>query len=175
MTFPPRLIDGYRAFTATRLPLERSRFKKLAETGQHPEAMVICCCDSRVSPEVIFDAHPAGATSPTWCRPIRRQVLCTVYRPRSNSTSCFPRSCASLALRSVTYLSVLHEPNGRAKQGHDQKRSARSSEVFAKGTRDSSLSASMKYFDRMGATPSEFRLEIIFSAYKCEVDTVIMI
>jgi len=58
MTFPPRLIDGYRAFTATRLPLERSRFQKLAETGQHPEVMVICCCDSRVSPEVIFDAHP---------------------------------------------------------------------------------------------------------------------
>ena len=58
MTFPPRLIDGYRAFMATRLPLERSRFQKLAETGQHPEVMVICCCDSRVSPEVIFDAHP---------------------------------------------------------------------------------------------------------------------
>ena len=58
MTLPPRLIDGYRAFTATRLPLERSRFQKLAETGQHPEVMVICCSDSRVSPEVIFDAHP---------------------------------------------------------------------------------------------------------------------
>jgi carbonic anhydrase len=58
MTFPPRLIDGYHAFTATRLPLERSRFQKLAETGQHPEVRVICCCDSRVSPEVIFDSHP---------------------------------------------------------------------------------------------------------------------
>jgi carbonic anhydrase len=58
MKFPPRLIDGYHAFTATRLPLERSRFQKLAETGQQPEVMVICCCDSRVSPEVIFDAHP---------------------------------------------------------------------------------------------------------------------
>jgi carbonic anhydrase len=58
MTFPPRLIDGYHSLAATRLPLERSRFQKLAETGQHPEVMVICCCDSRVSPEVIFDAHP---------------------------------------------------------------------------------------------------------------------
>jgi carbonic anhydrase len=58
MTFPPRLIDGYRAFTAMRLPLERSRFQELAKTGQHPEVMVISCCDSRVSPEVIFDAHP---------------------------------------------------------------------------------------------------------------------
>jgi carbonic anhydrase len=58
MTFPSRLIDGYHTFTASRLPLERSRYEKLAETGQQPEVMVICCCDSRVSPEVIFDAHP---------------------------------------------------------------------------------------------------------------------
>ena len=58
MSFPSRLVDGYRAFVDTRLPLERSRFEKLAKTGQQPEVMVICCCDSRVSPEVIFDAHP---------------------------------------------------------------------------------------------------------------------
>jgi carbonic anhydrase len=57
MKFPPRLFDGYRAFVETRLPLERSRYEKLAETGQRPEVMVICCCDSRVSPEVIFDAQ----------------------------------------------------------------------------------------------------------------------
>jgi len=56
--FPARLVDGYRNFVDTRLPLERSRFEKLAASGQRPEVMVICCCDSRVSPEVIFDAHP---------------------------------------------------------------------------------------------------------------------
>jgi carbonic anhydrase len=58
MKFPARLVDGYRSFVDTRLPLERSRFEKLAASGQRPEFMVICCCDSRVSPEVIFDAHP---------------------------------------------------------------------------------------------------------------------
>jgi len=58
MQFPARLIDGYRVFLDTRLPLERSRYRKLAETGQQPEVMVIGCCDSRVSPEVIFDTHP---------------------------------------------------------------------------------------------------------------------
>lgn len=58
MTFPSRLIDGYHSFVETRLPLERSRYEKLAQAGQRPEVMVICCCDSRVSPEVIFDAHP---------------------------------------------------------------------------------------------------------------------
>ena len=58
MNLPPRLVDGYRDFVENRLPLERSRYHKLAETGQRPEVMVICCCDSRVSPEVVFDAHP---------------------------------------------------------------------------------------------------------------------
>src|SRR5271163_29167 len=58
MTFPTRLVKGYGAFVDTRLSLERSRYEKLAETGQRPDVMVICCCDSRVSPEVIFNAHP---------------------------------------------------------------------------------------------------------------------
>jgi carbonic anhydrase len=58
MTFPSRLIEGYRALVESRLPLERNRYEMLAETGQQPEVMVIGCCDSRVSPEVIFDAHP---------------------------------------------------------------------------------------------------------------------
>ena len=58
MDFPQRLIDGYNAFLKERLPREQSRFRELAETGQHPEIMVIGCCDSRVSPEVIFDARP---------------------------------------------------------------------------------------------------------------------
>ena len=58
MTFPQRLIDGYLTFSAARLPQEQDRFRALAEAGQSPEIMVIGCCDSRVSPEVIFDARP---------------------------------------------------------------------------------------------------------------------
>ncbi len=58
MDFPRRLIDGYTAFLSERLPQEQARFHELAETGQHPETMVIGCSDSRVSPEVIFDARP---------------------------------------------------------------------------------------------------------------------
>ncbi len=58
MPFPERLIEGYRAFLAARLPVEQVRYRALAEDGQAPEIMVIGCCDSRVSPEVIFDANP---------------------------------------------------------------------------------------------------------------------
>src|SRR5689334_18594299 len=55
---PQRLYDGYQAFRAGRLPTEQSRYRELAERGQAPETMVVGCCDSRVSPEVIFDAGP---------------------------------------------------------------------------------------------------------------------
>jgi carbonic anhydrase len=56
--FPERLTEGYRAFLGGRFAGERSRYEMLAETGQRPEIMVIGCVDSRVSPEVIFDAAP---------------------------------------------------------------------------------------------------------------------
>ena len=58
MSLPQRLIDGYGAFTSGRLQSEQDRYRELAEHGQTPEIMVIGCCDSRVSPEVIFDARP---------------------------------------------------------------------------------------------------------------------
>jgi carbonic anhydrase len=58
MKFPQRLIDGYNAFAAGRLHAEQNRYRELAELGQSPEILVVGCCDSRVSPEVIFDARP---------------------------------------------------------------------------------------------------------------------
>ncbi|MEI9804280.1 MAG: carbonic anhydrase [Pseudolabrys sp.] len=58
MNFPKRLIDGYNAFSDSRLQKEQDRYRQLAEQGQKPQIMVIGCCDSRVSPEVIFDSSP---------------------------------------------------------------------------------------------------------------------
>jgi carbonic anhydrase len=56
--FPSQLLEGYRTFTSQRLPTEQSRYRELSVRGQAPEVMVIGCCDSRVSPEVIFDVGP---------------------------------------------------------------------------------------------------------------------
>ncbi len=79
MTFPQRLIDGYTTFLSDRLPVEQTRFSDLAERGQSPEIMVIGCCDSRVSPEVIFDARPGELF-------VARNVanLVPPYQPDSN-------------------------------------------------------------------------------------------
>ena len=55
--FPERLSQGYRAFLGDRFRREQERYEQQAEQ-QTPDTMVIGCCDSRVSPEVIFDAGP---------------------------------------------------------------------------------------------------------------------
>ena len=58
IVFPEHLLEGYRAFATQRLPTEQNRYRELSVKGQSPPVMVIGCCDSRVSPEVIFDVGP---------------------------------------------------------------------------------------------------------------------
>jgi carbonic anhydrase len=53
-----RLLQGHRKFRADYFEHERELFESLARRGQHPTAMFICCCDSRVVPNLIVDAHP---------------------------------------------------------------------------------------------------------------------
>jgi carbonic anhydrase len=55
---PQRLVTGYETFLGGRFESERQRFQTLAQEGQTPKIMIVGCCDSRVSPEVIFDAGP---------------------------------------------------------------------------------------------------------------------
>ncbi len=55
---PDALTKGYRAFWNGRLKEEQARYRHLADHGQRPPVLLIGCCDSRVSPEVLFDAGP---------------------------------------------------------------------------------------------------------------------
>jgi carbonic anhydrase len=55
---PGRLIEGYEVFLRGRFHREQDRYRELADRGQNPNVLLIGCCDSRVSPEVIFDAAP---------------------------------------------------------------------------------------------------------------------
>lgn len=56
--FPPDLLEGYRHYSAQRLPGDRRRLGQLARLGQAPRAMVIGCCDSRAAPETVFFTGP---------------------------------------------------------------------------------------------------------------------
>jgi len=98
ITFPRRLLDGYRTFATERLPTEQSRYRELSVRGQSPEVMVIGCCDSRVAPETIFDAGPGELF-------VMRNIanLVPVYQPDENAHG------VSAALEyAVTVLRVKH-------------------------------------------------------------------
>lgn len=57
-TFPDPLLAGYRNFMSGRYADARDRYRILAENGQEPHTLIIACCDSRASPEAIFDCGP---------------------------------------------------------------------------------------------------------------------
>jgi len=53
---PEYLVTRYRGWKATKYAEDKSWFKHLARDGQHPRAMVISCCDSRLHVTSIFGA-----------------------------------------------------------------------------------------------------------------------
>lgn len=53
---PEYLVKRYHGWKATTYSENRSWYKRLAEEGQRPRAMVISCCDSRVHVTSIFGA-----------------------------------------------------------------------------------------------------------------------
>ncbi|HYD31802.1 MAG TPA: carbonic anhydrase [Azospirillaceae bacterium] len=52
------LLDGFQRFRTSQLPDLQGRFQQLARLGQAPKAVVVSCCDSRVDPQLIFQAGP---------------------------------------------------------------------------------------------------------------------
>jgi carbonic anhydrase len=56
--FPEHLADRFRRFKYRHFGPNMDHYEKLATFGQHPEVMVVSCCDSRVDPETIFSAMP---------------------------------------------------------------------------------------------------------------------
>jgi carbonic anhydrase len=56
--FPEHLADRFRRFKFRHFAPNLDHYEKLATFGQHPDVMVVSCCDSRVDPETIFSAMP---------------------------------------------------------------------------------------------------------------------
>lgn len=73
------LIDGYRRFRELQWPDHKTLFERLAARGQTPETFVIACSDSRVDPQMIFNAGPGELF-------VARNVanLVPPYQPDSN-------------------------------------------------------------------------------------------
>jgi len=54
---PAPLLRGYRRFRTGSYRQHAERYASLGD-GQHPDSLVIACCDSRADPAQIFDAAP---------------------------------------------------------------------------------------------------------------------
>ena len=54
MPLPSYLVQRYQGWKATKYVENKAWFRHLADMGQHPRAMVISCCDSRVHVTAIF-------------------------------------------------------------------------------------------------------------------------
>lgn len=57
-TFPADLRDRYHRFKFRHFTHNQERYEELANEGQHPDTMIVSCCDSRCDPETIFSAMP---------------------------------------------------------------------------------------------------------------------
>ncbi|MEM1300486.1 MAG: carbonic anhydrase [Pseudomonadota bacterium] len=55
---PGYLTEKYLGWKKTQFEQNKAWFARLAEAGQHPRAMVIQCCDSRVNAVQMFGAEP---------------------------------------------------------------------------------------------------------------------
>lgn len=55
---PTFLVEKYRGWKSTEFEESSAWYKKLADEGQNPPAMVISCCDSRVNVTSIFGEGP---------------------------------------------------------------------------------------------------------------------
>ncbi len=53
-----RLLAGLRAFRATYYEQRPEPLRKLVDSGQQPEVLVIACSDSRVDPAILTNAEP---------------------------------------------------------------------------------------------------------------------
>lgn len=112
---PSYLVQRFHGWRATTYPENRAWYRRLAESGQHPRAMVISCCDSRVHVTSIFGADEGEFF-------IHRNVanLVPPYNPdgeRHGTSAAVEYAVTSLG---VTHLVVLgHSHCGGVKSCHD--------------------------------------------------------
>lgn len=95
---PQYLVQRFAGWKATIYANNEAWHRRLAEVGQHPRAMVISCCDSRVQVTSLFGADPGEFF-------IHRNIANIVppYEPNGD-----PHGTSAALEYAVTYLKVAH-------------------------------------------------------------------
>lgn len=58
MTFPEKLIQGFRRFREQHFTQDDALYRQLVAEGQTPLTLVVACCDARVDPALVLDCAP---------------------------------------------------------------------------------------------------------------------
>lgn len=95
---PEFLVQRYRAWAGNDYLAKADKHRKLAREGQHPSALVISCCDSRVQPTDIFAADPGDFF-------VHRNIANLVPKP---TTEGGPHGTSAAIEYAVTALDVSH-------------------------------------------------------------------
>ena len=114
-TWPAYLVKRYKGWRATTFEENRAWHGLLAAEGQHPRAMIVSCCDSRVHVTSIFGADPGEFF-------IHRNVA-NFVPPCSPDGDCHGTSAAVeyavTALRVAHIVVIGHSSCGGVKGCHD--------------------------------------------------------
>ena len=112
---PAYLVQRFHGWKATAYAQNRAWYRRLAESGQHPRAMVISCCDSRVHVTSIFGADEGEFF-------IHRNVanLVPPYNPDGETHGTSAAVEYAVAVLKVAHVIVLGHSNCGGVQGcHD--------------------------------------------------------
>jgi carbonic anhydrase len=96
---PTRLLDGHQRFRNEYFEHGRELMQSLAQAGQHPTALFIGCCDSRLIPNAIVSAGPGDLF-------VLRNIANIV--PRYEDGQVFNRSVGAAVEYAVHVLRVPH-------------------------------------------------------------------
>ncbi|MCX7565697.1 carbonic anhydrase [Sulfitobacter sp. F26169L] len=109
---PSYLVQRYHGWKATTYSENRAWYRKLANGGQHPRAMVISCCDSRVHVTSIFGADQGEFF-------IHRNIasLVPAYEPDGNPHGTSAAVEYAVQVLEVAHLIVLGHSNCGGVQG----------------------------------------------------------
>ena len=111
---PDYLVQRYYGWKATTFANSKSWYHKLAEDGQHPRAMIISCCDSRVHVTSIFGSDVGEFF-------IHRNIanLVPIYSPDGENHGTSAAIEYAIKELKVQHLIILgHKDCGGIKNGH---------------------------------------------------------
>lgn len=121
---PGYMVKRYEAWRGSRFAGDRAWYAQLAEQGQHPRAMVIACCDSRVDVAGLLGSEPGELFT------VRNVAnICPPFAPgHEHHSTCAAIEYAVTALK-VSHIVVLGHAHCGGVQAYRERRDAQEADA----------------------------------------------